>query len=132
MTHSFQRTGDKSMTMNNKIEWDGQPQLVLNGKTFQRTPTMPAAEISFLWNGRVDAKFDGRLSKSESKMEMDLNLLRLQRRIKINSQHKMLGDNRSGSVNVAWDAEKDPSKQVGLEGSLTLSMPQRSVDLKCV
>lgn len=118
------------MTTSNLIEWDGQPQLVLNGKVFQRTTTMPAVEVSFIWNGRVDAKLEARISKIESKVDLDANLIRLERRVKVSSQHKSLGNNRSGSLTVAWDADKDPSKQLTLDGSLTLSVPQRSVDLK--
>jgi len=130
LRHSFQSTRDKTVATSNTIEWDGQPQLVLSGKMFQRTPTMPAVELSLIWNGRVDGKLEARISKIESKVDLDVNLIRLQRRVKVNSQHKSLGDNRSGSITVAWDADKDASKQLTLDGSLTLSVPQRSVDLK--
>lgn len=118
------------MTLNNRVEWDGKAQIVLNARTFLRTPVMPAADVMFMWNGHADGKFDTRISTDESKMDLNLNLVRLQRRIKVSSQHKIFGTNRSGSINVAWDADKDPSKQIGLEGSLVLSMPQRSAELK--
>lgn len=133
MSHSFQYTGDmSSMTTSNKIEWAGQPQIVLDGKLFFRTRKMPAVELAFLWNNRLDAKMETRMSRAESKMDLDINLIRLQRRVKINSQHKFMGDTSSGSLNVAWDADKDSSKQVGLDGTFTLSPSQRLVDLKCV
>jgi hypothetical protein len=133
VSHSFQYTGDmSSMTTTNKVEWAGQPQLVLDGKLFFRTRKMPAVELAFLWNNRLDAKMEARLSRAESKMDLDMNLIRLQRRVKINSQHKFLGDSSSGSLNVAWDADRDSTKQVGVEGSFTLSSAQRLVDLKCV
>ena len=133
MSHSFQYTGDmSSMTTTNKIEWAGQPQIVLDGKLFFRTQKMPAVELAFLWNNRLDAKMDARLSRAESKMDLDMNFIRLQRRVKINSQHKFLGDSSSGSLNVAWDADRDTTKQVGIDGSFTLSPEQRLVDFKCV
>lgn len=121
-----------TMTTTNKIEWAGQPQLVLDGKLFPRTRSMPAVELVFLWKERVDAKMDARLSRDESKLDLDLNLIRLQRRVKINSQHKFVGDSRSASINVAWDANKDTNKQFGLDGTLTLSRSQRLVDIKYV
>ena len=93
---------------------------------------MPAVEMVFMWNNLLEAKMDAHMSKTDSKMDLDVNLLRLQRRIKVASQHKFMGDTRSGSFNVAWDADKDSSKQVGFDGSFTLSATQRLIDLKCV
>ena len=119
-----------TMTTTNKIEWAGQPQLVLDGKVFLRTRSMPAIEMVFVWSDRLEAKIDARLSKDDSKMDLDLNMMRLQRRVKINSQHKFMGDTRSGSINVAWDADRDTTKQVGFEGTFTLSRAQRLMDLK--
>lgn len=133
VSHSFQYTGDmSSMTTSNKIEWDGQPQIVLDGKLFFRTRKMPAMELAFLWNNRLDAKLETRLSRAESKLDMDINLIRLGRRVKINSQHKFLGDTTSGSLNVAWDADRDASKQLVLDGTFTVSPSQRLIDLKYV
>lgn len=118
------------MATTNKIEWAGQPQLVLEGKISPRARSLPAVELVFLWNGRVDAKMDARLSRDESLLDLDLNLIRLQRRVKVVSQHKLVGDSRSASINVAWDANRDANKQFGLDGTLTLSRSQRLVDIK--
>lgn len=119
-----------TLTTSNKIEWAGQPQLALDGKVFLRTRSMPAIEMTFLWNERVEAKMDARISRAESKVDLDMNMIRLQRRVKINSQHKFLGETRSAAVNVAWDADKDATKQYGLDGTWTLSRSQRLIDVK--
>lgn len=118
------------MTTSNKIEWSGQPQLALDGKVFLRTRSMPAIEMTFILRDRLEAKMDARLSQDESKLDLDMNMMRLQRRVKVNSQHKFMGDTRSGSFNIAWDADKDSNKQVGFDGSFTLSPAQRLIDMK--
>lgn len=119
-----------TMTTSNKVEWDGKTQIVADAKMFLRTPSMPAIEVALLWNGRVESRIEARLSKDESKVDVDVNLVPMARRIKVNSQHRHLGDSRSGSLNVAWNADKDPSQQIGVEGSLTLSPAQRLMELK--
>lgn len=121
-----------TITTSNKVEWAGQPQLAVDGKLFYRTRTMPAIELSLLWNERVEAKVNARLSRADSKLDVDVNLIRLQRRIKVNSSHKFLSEMRSVNLNVAWDADKDASKQVGVTGNLTLSPSQRMVDMKYI
>lgn len=129
LRHTFQYT-EASLTTSNKIEWNGEPQVTLDGKVTMRTPTMPVVELNLLWKGRVTGKLEARVSRDESKGDLDLTLHRFQRRITYNGQHKFFGDNRSGSFNLAWDAGKDASKQIGFDGSLTFSRPGRAMDLK--
>lgn len=131
LRHTFQYT-EAGLTTSNKIEWNGEPQVTLDGKLTMRTPTMPVVELNFLWKGRVTGKLDTRMSREESKLDLDMTFHRFQRRITYNGQHKFFGDNRSGSFNLAWDAGKDATKQIGFDGSLTFSRPGRAFDLKTI
>lgn len=102
--------------------------MTVDGKVAMRA--IPVVELNFVWNERVNGKLESRVSRGESKTDLDVTLHRFQRRVTFTSQHKVVGDSRSGSFNLAWDAGKDAAKQIGFDGSLTFSRPGRALDLK--
>jgi len=126
LRHTFQMTQDMIITTSNKLEWAGRAQLSVDGKAFLRV-AVPKVEITALWNDRFEGHFETWLSRRDAKIDVNVNLLRLQRRVKVNGVYKVQGDNKLASFNAAWDADRDASKQVGLELALGLPKSARGI-----
>lgn len=127
--HLVQIARSKSIVTNTMVERNGEKRFALDATINKMEEAISVDLAAFLIN-RIDGKIVATIARKAGQLDMDLNLIRLERRIKMSSSRKIEAGKGSASVSVAWDADKDASKQVSLK--INASLPPRALDLESI
>ena len=107
------------------MDFGGETQFALNARFFQ----LGALDMSLFINRIIDAKFDLRLTDRDSKFDLDMNLLRLERHIKVKTMRKFEGEKMTGFGQIQWDVDNDATKQISLDLAGGLYPSTKAMDL---
>lgn len=93
------------------MSYNDETQFALNARFFQ----FGAVDMTLFINRIIDASFDSRSTSRGSKFDLDMNLLRLERHIKVKTMRKFEEGKMTGFGQIQWDVDNDSTKQISLD-----------------
>ena len=119
----------KSIYVSNLLERNGEKRFSCDATVKKNEDSISVDLAAFLIN-RIDGRIVASIAREAGLLDMDLNLIRLDRHIKLNMARKMEASKASIFLTVAWDADRDVDKKLSLE--IVASLPGHGLDLQAV